>query len=135
MRVCFSFLRKQKSVLQQSQSAFHLQGKNRLFRWEIKWNHPFHWKLFGKKEYLQRYYLITSVSVAFAKTRKFVQRARSTIEHLLVESFPIDAKFLSIVEKGRFHSGSESFSAFNFLPQVSHSIATFLFVTRISRCY
>ena len=24
--------------------------KNRLFRWKIKWNSPFHWKLFGKRK-------------------------------------------------------------------------------------
>jgi len=33
---------------------FTFVWKNWLFRWEIKWNGPFHWKFFGKKECLKR---------------------------------------------------------------------------------
>ena len=34
----------------------HLKWKNRFSRWEANWNRPFNWKVFVKREYLQRYY-------------------------------------------------------------------------------
>ena len=46
---------------------FPFVWKNRSFRWEIKWNGPFHWKFFGKKEYLQRYSSFPTGTTGFSK--------------------------------------------------------------------
>ena len=76
---------------------FPFVWKNRLFRWEIKWNGPFHWKFFGKKGIPSEVFLFSrfsrndrKISVPFATTSLFAHRARSTSDPKNVETYPFN---------------------------------------------
>ena len=76
---------------------FPFVWKNRLFRWEIKWNGPFHWKFFGKKGIPSEVFLFSrfsrndrKISVPFATTSLFAHRARSTSDPKNAETYPLN---------------------------------------------
>ena len=83
--------------LHAEQGRFPFVWKNRLFRWEIKWNGPFHWKFFGKKGIPSEVFLFSrfsrndrKISVPFATTSLFAHRARSTSDPKNAETYPLN---------------------------------------------
>ena len=50
------------------EGRFPFVWKNRSFRWEIKWNGPFHWKFFGKKGIPSEVFLFSHRNNRFFQT-------------------------------------------------------------------
>ena len=75
---------------------FPFVWKNRLLRWEIKWNGPFHWKFFDNKGIPSEVFLFSrfsrndrKFSVPFATTSLLANRARSTNEPKNAKIYPL----------------------------------------------
>ena len=87
----------QEEVSSGNLERFPFVWKNRLFRWEIKWNGPFHWNFFGKKGIPSEVFLFSrfsrndrKISVPFATTSLFAHRARSTSDPKNAETYPFN---------------------------------------------